>query len=61
MEAASFAASASWAARTVTVCAVSQLDGLKVSVARSTVTSGLPLMVTPITTLEAGCVFSLTV
>ena len=57
MEAASFTASASWAADTVTVWAVSQLDGLKVSVARSTVTSGLPLMVTPITTLEVGCVF----
>ena len=54
MEAASFAASASWAVDTVTVCAVSQLDGLKVSVARSTVTSGLPLAVTPITTLPDG-------
>ena len=54
MEAASFTASASWAARTVTVWAVSQLDRLNLSVARSTVTSGLPLMVTPITTSEAG-------
>ena len=54
MEATSFTASASWAADTVTVWAVSQLDGLKVSVARSTVTSGLPLMVIPITTSETG-------
>ena len=54
MEAASFTASASWAARTVTVCAVSQLDGLKVRVAGDTVTSLLPLLVTPITTVEAG-------
>ena len=61
MEAASFTASASWAARTVTVCAVAQLDEEKVRVAGDTVTSGLPLLVTPITTLEVGCVFSLTV
>ena len=69
MEAASFTASASWAAATVTVCAVLQLDGVKVSVvwlpdvpvSVSSVTSVLPVLVTLITTLEVGCVFSLTV
>ena len=61
MEAASFTASASWAADTVTVCAVFQLPGVKVRVAGDTVTSALPLRVTLITTSEAGCVFSLTV
>ena len=54
MAAASFAASASWAARTVTVCAVLQLDGVKVRVAGDTVTSGLPVLVTLITTSEVG-------
>ena len=61
MAAASFTASASWAAATVTVCAVAQLAEEKVRVAGDTVTSGLPLLVTPITTSEVGCVFSLTV
>ena len=61
MAAVSFTASASWAAATVTVCAVAQLDEEKVRVAGDTVTSGLPLLVTPITTSEVGCVFSLTV
>ena len=54
MDAASFTASASCAARTVTVCAVSQLAVVKVRVAGDTVTSELPLLVTPITTLEVG-------
>ena len=54
MEAASLTASVSWAARTVTVFAVLQLDGVKVRVAGDTVTSLLPLLVTPITTSEAG-------
>ena len=54
MDAASFTASSSCAARTVTVCAVLQLDGVKVRVAGDTVTSLLPLLVTPITTSEAG-------
>ena len=61
MEAASFTASASWAARTVTVCAVSQLDEVKVRVvwlpdvaaSVSAVTSELSLL-TVITTSEAG-------
>ena len=54
MDAASFTASASWAARTVTVCAVLQLLVVKVRVAGDTVTSGLPLLVTLITTSEVG-------
>ena len=61
MAAASFTASASWAADTLTVCAVSQLDEEKVRVAGDTVTSGLPLLVTPITTSEVGCASSFTV
>ena len=61
MEAASFTASASWAAATVTVFAVLQLLVVKVRVAGDTVTSVLPVLVTLITTLEVGCVFSLTV
>ena len=60
MEAASFTASASWAAATVTVCAVSQLLEVKVKVAGDAVTSVLPL-VTVITTSEVGCASSLTV
>ena len=68
MDAASFTASASWSARTVTVCAVSQLDGVKVRVAWlpnvapsvSTVTSVLSLL-TVITTSEAGGASSTTV
>ena len=54
MDAASFTASASWAAATVTVCAVLQLLEVKVKVAGDTVTSVLPLLVTLITTLDAG-------
>ena len=54
MDAASSTASVSWAAATVTVCAVSQLAGVKVRVAGDTVTSGLPLLVTLITTSEVG-------
>ena len=69
MDAASSTASVSWAAATVTVCAVSQLAGVKVRVAWlpdvpvsvSSVTSGLPLLVTLITTSEVGCAFSFTV
>ena len=61
MDAASFTASASSAADTLTVCAVLQLAGEKVKVAGDTVTSGLPLLVTPITTLEAGCTSRTTV
>ena len=61
MAAASLTPSTSWAAATVTVCAVLQLLGVKVRVAGDTVTSELPVLVTPITTLEAGCVFSFTV
>ena len=61
MEAASFTASASWAARTVTVCAVLQLLVVKVRVAGDTVTSELPVLVTLITTSEVGCVSSFTV
>ena len=54
MEAASFTASASWAADTVTVWAVSQLNRLNPRRAGHNVTSGLPLAVTPITTLPDG-------
>ena len=54
MEAASFTASASWAADTLTVCAVLQLARVKVRVAGDTVTSALPVLVTLITTSEAG-------
>ena len=62
-------ASVSAAAVTVTVCAVSQLDGVKVSVfwlpdvpvSVSTVTSALPVAVTVITTSEAGFVSRTTV
>ena len=61
MDAASFAASASWAADTLTVCAVPQLAGVKVRVAGDTVTSGLPLLVTLITTSEVGCTSRTTV
>ena len=61
MEAASFTASASWAARTVTVCAVLQLARVKVRVAGDTVTSVLPVLVTLITTSEVGCTSRTTV
>ena len=69
MAAVSFTASASWAAATVTVCAVAQLDEEKVRVvwlpdvpvSVSSVTSVLPVLVTLITTVEVGCVFSTTV
>ena len=61
MEAASFTASASWAADTVTVCAVLQLIEVKVSRAGVTVTSVLPLAVTLITTSEEGWGSSTTV
>ena len=54
MEAASFTASVSWAAATVTVCAVLQLAVVKVRVAGDTVTFVLPLAVTLITTSEVG-------
>ena len=60
MEAASFTASSSWAARTVTVFAVAQLDEEKVRVAGDTVTSELALL-TVITTSEVGCASSFTV
>ena len=67
IEAASFAASASWSAATVTVCATLQLLGVKVSVfwlpdvtAVSTVTSEL-LLVSVITTSEVGCTSRTTV
>ena len=62
MDAASFTASASWAAATVTVCAVSQLAGSEGQrVAGVTVTSSLPLLVTLITTSEVGWASSFTV
>ena len=61
MEAASFAASVSWPAATVTVWAVSQLLVVKVRVAGDAVTSLLPLLVTLITTSEEGCASSTTV
>ena len=61
MDAASFTASASWAADTVTVFAVSQLDEEKVRVAGDTVTSVLPVLVTLITTLPDGCASRTTV
>ena len=60
MEAASFTASASWAARTVTVCAMPQLAGVKVRVAGDTVTSVL-LLLTDITTSDAASVSRSTV
>ena len=61
MEAGSSTASASWAAATVTVCAVAQLLVVKVRVAGDTVTSVLPVLVTLITTSEAGCTSRTTV
>ena len=61
MDAASFTASASWAAATVTVCAVLQLARVKVRVAGDTVTSVLPVLVTLITTSEVGCTSRTTV
>ena len=61
MEAVSFAVSASWAAATVTVWAVSQLLVVKVRVAGVAVTSLLPLLVTLITTSEEGWASSTTV
>ena len=61
MEAVSFAASSSSAARTVTVCGVFQLLVVKVRLAGVAVRSSLPLLVTLITTSEVGCLFSTTV
>ena len=56
----SFAASASWPAVTVTVCAVPQLPVVNVRLDEDTVTSGLSeLMLT--VTCPVGCVFSFTV
>ena len=60
MAALSFAASESWAARTVTVCAVLQLAVVKVKVAGDTVTSVLSLL-TDITTSDAASVSRSTV
>ena len=60
MAAASFTASLSWAARTVTVCAVLQLARVKVSFAGVAVTSVLSLL-TVITTSEVGCTSRTTV
>ena len=62
MVAVSGSASPSWAAATITICAVFQLLGVKVSlswlpdvpVSVSSVTSELPLLVTRITTSEEG-------
>ena len=54
MDAASSTASASWAARTVTVCGVLQLLVVKVRLAGVAVRSLLPLLVTLITTSEVG-------
>ena len=62
MVAVSSVVSASSAAHTVTLCAVSQLLGVKVRLAGETVTSLLPVFLfTAITTLEVGSTSSFTV
>ena len=58
MKALSGLASASWAARTVTVCLVAQLLVENVREAGDTVTSALPVLVKLITTLAVGCLVS---
>ena len=61
IDAASLAASVSWAAVTVTVWAVSQSLVVNVSVVGVRVTSELPVVVVLITTSEVGGAFSFTV